>query len=190
MDDPNFDFLKSKFHVTKTTYKVLQDLAKKKELKSGQSIVEQGNKSNKVSFLTSGLMRAYSTLETGKEITKNIFVPISFVGPFSSILKDEPSLFCYEALVDSTIFEIDFHIFIKISKDNIDISNLYNRILEYVFIMYEAKQLETVAYDATQRYLDLKRRIPNIENLIPQYQIASYLNISPVQLSRIRKALK
>ena len=79
---------------------------------------------------------------------------------------------------------------IKISKANIDISNLYNRILESVYILYEAKQLETAALDATQRYLQLKRRIPNIENLIPQYQIASYLNISPVQLSRIRKSLK
>lgn len=190
MDDPSFDFLKSKFHVTKKTYKVLQDLAKRRKLLSGESIVEQGNKSNNVAFLTSGLMRAYSTLESGKEITKNIFVPISFVGPFSSILKDKPSLFCYEALVDSTIFEIDFHEFIKISKANIDISNLYNRILESVYILYEAKQLETAALDATQRYLQLKRRIPNIENLIPQYQIASYLNISPVQLSRIRKTLK
>ncbi|WP_411893174.1 Crp/Fnr family transcriptional regulator [Winogradskyella sp. A2] len=190
MDDPSFDFLKSKFHVTKETYKVLEDLAKKRKLKSGECIVRQGNKSNNVAFLTSGLMRAYSTLESGKEITKNIFVPISFVGPFSSILKDKPALFCYEALVDSTVFEINFYDFIKISKTNIDISTLYNRILESVFIMYETKQLETAALDATQRYLELKRRIPNIENLIPQYQIASYLNISPVQLSRIRKALK
>ena len=44
--------------------------------------------------------------------------------------------------------------------------------------------------DATQRYLKLCKKIPDIESLIPQYQIASYLGITPVQLSRIRKKMK
>lgn len=190
MVDPNFDFLKSKFHVSKDTYIILQKLAAKRELTASEAIIKQGGKSKKIAFLVSGLMRAYSTLESGKQITKNIFTPISFVGGFSSIINRKPSLLCYEALVDSVVFEVNFDEFVKISKTNIDISNLYNRILEYVFIMYEKKQLETMALNGTERYLSLKKQIPNIDNLIPQYQIASYLNISPVQLSRIRKELK
>lgn len=189
MDNPNFDFLKSKFHISKETFLILKNRASRRKLKIGEDIVKQGGKSNNIAFLTSGLMRAYCTLESGKEITKNIFTPIGFVGGFSSIVKDEPSLFCYEALVDSTVYEVNFEEFIQISKTNIDISNLYNRILEYVFIVYETKQLESMALNATERYLVLKKQIPDIDNLIPQYQIASYLNISPVQLSRIRKEL-
>lgn len=190
MDDPSFDFLKSKFHVSENTYQTLRGLSKLRRLKAGESIVDQGGKSSSVAFLTSGLMRAYSTIESGKEITKNIFTPISFVGAFSSLIRNKPSTFCYEALVDSVIFEVNFHDFIEVTKNDIDISNLYNRILEYVFVVYEAKQLQSVALNATERYLDLRKRIPLIENLIPQYQIASYLNISAVQLSRIRKTLK
>ena len=190
MDNPNFDFLKSKFHVSKETFLILKNLATKRKLKAGEDIVKQGGKSNKIAFLTSGLMRAFCTLESGKQITKNIFSPISFVGAFSSIVKEEPSLLCYEALVDSVVFEINFNEFIKISKTNIDISNFYNRILEHIFIMYERKQLEIMSLNGTERYLSLKKQIPNIDNLIPQYQIASYLNISAVQLSRIRKEMQ
>ncbi|MGB6268061.1 MAG: hypothetical protein WBF67_03545 [Olleya sp.] len=40
--------------------------------------------------------------------------------------------------------------------------------------------------NAKGRYLKLREKIPNIDNLIPQYQIAAYLSITPVQLSRIR----
>jgi CRP-like cAMP-binding protein len=189
MGDPNFDFLKSKFHVSKETYVLLQNLASKRKLKTGESIVKQGGKSQKIAILITGLMRAYSTLESGKQITKNIFTPISFVGALSSLIRNKPSLLCYEALVESVIFEIDFNEFIEMSKTNIELSNLYNRILEHIFIMYETIQLEIMTLDGTQRYLSLKSQIPNIDNLIPQYQIASYLNISPVQLSRIRKAL-
>ncbi len=189
MDNTNFDFLKSKFHISKETFLILSSMASKRKLTVGEGIVKQGGKSNKIAFLTSGLMRAFSILESGKQITKNIFSPISFVGAFSSIIKDEPSLLCYEALVDSVVYEINFSEFLKISKTNIDISNLYNRILEYVFIMYERKQMEAMALNGTERYQSLKIQIPNIDNLIPQYQIASYLNISPEQLSRIRKEL-
>ena len=87
MDNPNFDFLKSKFHVSKETFLILKNLAAKRKLKTGENIVKQGGKSTKVAFLTSGLMRAFCTLESGKQITKNIFKPISFVGAFSSIIK-------------------------------------------------------------------------------------------------------
>jgi CRP-like cAMP-binding protein len=190
MENPNFDFLKSKFHVSKDTFIILQKLASKRKLKAGEILVKQGGKSNKIAFLVSGLMRAFSTLESGKQITKNIFTPIGFVGAFSSLINNKPSLLCYETLVDSVVFEVNFDEFIKLSKTNIDISNLYNRILEYIFIMYEKKQLEAMALNGTERYLSLKKQIPNIDNLIPQYQIASFLNISPVQLSRIRKDLK
>ena len=44
--------------------------------------------------------------------------------------------------------------------------------------------------NALERYLCLKKEIPNIENLIQLNQIANYLNITPVQFSRIRKNIK
>lgn len=190
MPNSNFEFLQSEFNITKETFEVLQTLSSKIELKTGEYIVEQGKKSNKVAILVSGLMRAHCTLESGKEITKNIFSPISFVGPLAAIIEDKPSLLSYEALVDSEVLEVNFQEFLKKAKTDVKISNFYNAILEYVFILYERKQLEMMSSNATQRYEELKKRIPNIEDLIPQYQIASYLNISPVQLSRIRKEIQ
>ncbi|MCD2257984.1 Crp/Fnr family transcriptional regulator [Psychroserpens luteolus] len=189
MNNPNFDFLKSKFNVSEELFMILQGLAVKKTLKAGEKTAKQGGMSTKVLFLTSGLMRAVQTLESGKEFTKNIFSPISFVAPFSSILQKKPSLLCYEALTDCKVFEINFHEFLKLSHTNVELSNLYNRVLEYIFIIYEKKQLESMSLNATERYKILKKQIPDIDNLIAQYQIASYLNITPVQLSRIRKAL-
>ncbi len=43
--------------------------------------------------------------------------------------------------------------------------------------------------NATERYLCLKKEIPNIENLIQLNQIANCLNITPIQFSRIRKKI-
>ncbi len=41
--------------------------------------------------------------------------------------------------------------------------------------------------EAKERYLIFKEEHPGIETLIPQYHVASYLGISPTQLSRIRQ---
>ena len=51
----------------------------------------------------------------------------------------------------------------------------------------EEKILDLSMLNATQRYEKLKEKHPGIDNLINQYHIASYLNITPVQLSRVRK---
>ena len=190
MSNPNFDYLRSRFNISEDTFNVLQGLSHRRILKTGEKTVQQGGVSTKIHFLVSGLMRAIVTSETGKQFTKNIYSPISFVAPFSSMLKNEPSLLCYEALTDCKVFEIDFKEFIELTKTDIRISNLYNRVLEYLYIVYEQKHLEYISLNATERYKILKKRIPNIDNLIAQYHIASYLNITPVQLSRIRKSQK
>lgn len=190
MENPSFDFLKSKFNVSSETFQILRNLSTRKNLKAGECTIKQGGLSSKLYFLTSGLMRSIRVSETGKEYTKNIYSPISFVGPLSSILTKKPSFLTYEALTDCKVYEIDFKEFFELTTTLIEFSNLYNRVLEYLFIIYERKQFESISLNATQRYQLLKMRIPNIDEQIAQYQIASYLNITAVQLSRIRKEMK
>jgi hypothetical protein len=43
--------------------------------------------------------------------------------------------------------------------------------------------------DAADRYLIFKEEYPGLEDLIPQYHVATYLGVSPTQLSRIRQKL-
>ena len=190
MGNSSFDFLKSKFNVSNETFLILSNLSSRKTLKAGDHIIKQGGMSSKLYFLTSGLMRSVRVSETGKHYTKNIYSPISFVGPFSSILTKKPSLLTYEALTECNVYEVDYKDFFSLTESIIEISNLYNRVLEYLFLIYEKKQFESVSLNATQRYQLLKSRIPDIDQQIAQYQIASFLNITTVQLSRIRKELK
>jgi CRP-like cAMP-binding protein len=190
MKNSSFDFFKSKFNVSEDTFLILKKLASRKKITTGTILIKQGGMSDKLYFLTSGLMRSFRVTEAGKEYTKNIYSPLSFVGPLSSILTKKPSLLTYETLTDCQGFEVEFQEFYMLTETNLEVSNLYNRVLEYLFLIYERKQLEDISLNATERYELLKSRIPDIDEQIAQYQIASYLNITPVQLSRIRKEMK
>ena len=140
-------------------------------------------------MLISGVMRAYISTESGKQYNKKLFVPKSFVGPLTAIITKRPSKLTYETLTECKVIETNFETFLGMCKTDIQLSNLYNKVLENIFMEYERRSLELMSLNATERYLNLRKRIPNIDELIPQFQIASFLNITPVQLSRVRKKL-
>jgi CRP-like cAMP-binding protein len=140
-------------------------------------------------ILKSGIVRSYITNDKGKEFIKTFFVPVSSTGSFSALILEKPSRLTYDCLTDCEIYTGNFKAFKKLANNHMDISRMYTTVLERIFIRMEKRIFELSVLDATKRYLNLKKEIPDIDNLIPQYHIAAYLNITPVQLSRIRKEL-
>jgi len=187
--NPTLSYLNSFIDVSEETFGKLQKISSFKVLEANTPLAKAGEVASKMYLLVSGLMRVYLSSESGKEYNKNFFMPLSFVGSFTSIIKKQPSKLTYEALTDCKLYEIDFNKIVDLCQHDIQISNLYNKILEKIFMSYEERQLELISMDAKQRYLQLLKRLPNIDSMIPQYQIASYLGITPVQLSRIRKTI-
>lgn len=187
--NPSLSYLNSFIDVSEETFGKLQRISSFKHVEANRPLAKAGEVASKVYLLVSGIMRVYLSSETGKEYNKNFFMPLSFVGSYTSIIKKQPSKLTYETLTDCKLYEIDFNEIVRLCQVDIEISNLYNKILEKIFMTYEERQLELISMDAKQRYLQLRKRLPNIDSVIPQYQIASYLSITPVQLSRIRKTL-
>lgn len=186
----NLEFLNSFINVNKEAFEKLQKISTLKTFEAKKPIAKSGDIASKAYLLTEGLMRAYLSSEDGKEFNKNFFVPFSFVASFTSLISNKPSKLTYETLTECQLYEIDFSEFVNLCEHDLVISNFYNKIMEQVFIAYEERQLELISMNSKERYLKLRKRIPYIDELIPQYQIASYLSITPVQLSRIRKCLK
>ena len=180
----------SEFHpLSEETKKQYASILESKELKKGEKIAELGEVPTKFFVLTSGVVRSYVTDEKGKEFIRSLYVPMRAVGAFSALIQQKPTEIVYECLTDCKVLMGDFSKFKKLASKNIELASLYNKVLERIFIRMEKRIFELSVLDAKQRYLKLKKHIPEIENLIPQYHIASYLNITPVQLSRIRKEL-
>lgn len=140
-------------------------------------------------FIKSGIIRAYTINEKGKEFTKSLFSEFQFAGPLSALLENRKSELIYEALTDCEVIQGDYIQLRKLFDENIELMKFHHKMLQFYFIGLENKVIELGALTATERYLNLKKRFTNIENLIPQYQIASILGITPIQLSRIRKEL-
>ena len=182
-------YLNSLNPISKKNVELLLGQSEIIHVKANTAIVDFGDKPESVFMLTKGVVRSFILLESGKEVTKTLFTPIDLFSSFTSLLNQTSSKFCYQALTDCEILVINFLKFREISNKNMDLLKLYVGYLEKVFSINEEKHLEILSKGAKERYLGLRERIPNIDNLVPQYQIAAYLNITPVQLSRIRSQL-
>lgn len=68
--------------------------------------------------------------------------------------------------------------------------NFRLQLLQTAYLMKEKREKSFLLDDATKRYQDFLKNFALIEEFIKQYHVASFLGITPVGLSRIKKKLK
>lgn len=164
-------------------------LTKLKKFSSKEILTKTGETPKELFILKSGIVRSYYTNEKGKEYIRSLFIPFSSTGSLGALVSNRPSELTYECITDCELYAINFKELKNLALIDNDVAVMYANALESIFLLLEDKIYDLSALNATERYLKLKKQIPNIESLIPQYHIASYLNISAVQLSRIRKEI-
>ncbi|CAD5249562.1 MULTISPECIES: Crp/Fnr family transcriptional regulator [unclassified Imperialibacter] len=157
------------------------------ELKKGAYFVKTGEYATEIAFLETGIVRAFYVNNEGKEYNKTFFSAPSIIGSYASLISKQKNNVAQQALTDCKIWKASFHEIEKVSEGNFEIERLRRMIAENYFLSNEKKELEMAMLDADKRYLIMQEEYPGIELRIPQYHIASYLGISPTQLSRIRK---
>jgi len=181
-----FDFINSFHPIPEDIYSDFYDSSNLKKLKPNDVLLKLGTTPKKIYFISKGVVRAYKPLVNGKEVSITLFSPFMFFASFKALLDREPTKIVYQALTECEVFEVDFKEFQRVSANNPDVLKAYTKFLEYLVIRSEARFVELSSTNAKERYLSLRKRIPDLDNVLPQYQIAAGLGITPVQLSRIR----
>ena len=158
-------------------------------LKKGDYFIREGAYANEIAFLQRGAVRAFYTNSNGKEYNKTFFVAPAIIGSYVSLINKEKNTLPQQALSECVIWRMKYHELKRLSDNNYELERLRRCIAERFFVGNEKKQLEMALMDATERYFIFKEEYPGVEDIIPQYHIASYLGISPTQLSRLRKKI-
>lgn len=160
---------------------------KTQKFRKGENLVNAGDRAHTLYFLESGLARSYFIDQKGKEFIKAFFTQGDVAGPYTEMLMNEPTLIFIEALEDTDVIALDFHVLQKLYSKNIWFSEIGRKICEQYFITKEQRIFEFLHYSAAERYQHFIRKNAELIKRLPQYQIAAYLGISPVSLSRLLK---
>jgi CRP-like cAMP-binding protein len=180
------EFLSKISPLSEQTLALMGSIFVSSELKKGDYFVREGVQASEIAFLESGVVRAFYTNQQGKEYNKTLFTAPAIIGSYASLISKEKNRLPQQALSDCKIWRVKYDVIENLSEDNFELERLRRKIAERFFVGNEKKQLEMALLEAKERYLIFKVEHPGFEDIIPQYHIASYLGISPTQLSRIR----
>jgi len=162
-----------------------------KQVAKGEIIYPIGKKPTNFAFIHQGLMRAYVIDEQGNEYNKNFFSEGRFPGCMSALLNNESSWIEIQAMEACEIIEVNHEKFRRALFTHIDLMKYQINYLETHWLLEkELKEIGYLQYEAKARYVKFLDNFNAILPRLPQYHIASYLGITPTQLSRIKKEMK
>jgi CRP-like cAMP-binding protein len=169
------------------TWREIEPLFQRSTLAQHEHFINANETASKIAFLESGIVRAYFMNNEGKEYNKQFFVGPSTIGAYASLLTGMPNQIPQQAMTECVIWTIKYGEIISRYDARRDLERLARRMAEYYFLEKEKKELEIVLLNATERYQLFQNEFPGIEQHVAQYHVASYLGITPIQLSRIRR---
>jgi len=154
-----------------------------------ERILSAGYASNTLWFLAQGLVRNVYTTKDGKEFNKSFISAPGFCGAMTEILVDTPSRFSIESMEPCTALAIPIDWFRQALPGSPALQTLARVIAEQLALKKEQREAELLLDDATTRYQNFVHNHPHLVQRIPAYHIASYLGITEVALSRIKRKL-
>ena len=167
----------------------LVNCAKKKTLRAQEIYIPSGTTYTKLFYIKKGIIRSYYLTESGEEKTIFFRWEDHITALPECILNVGPSRQNWQALEDCELYEIDFTLIDNISKKS---KKLLQARLEYsqAISMALLQRLEGfILLNAEERYKKLISENRAIVNRVADKYIASYIGITPVSLSRIRRRL-
>lgn len=154
----------------------------------GDVILRGGEVERYLSIIISGITRHY-IINKGDDINFEFFFEYEFCSSYTSFIERKPSAFFIEALEATTLACFSYEFLNDLYNSNPG-SNRFGRIaVEQYFIWREKRELSLLTDTAIERYKKLLDKNPEYVTMIPLKHLASYLNIKPESLSRIRKEI-
>lgn len=160
-----------------------------KDYRKGHHLAQPGAGLPFVLFICCGLLRFYTVSRDGRESNRAFVAENRLIGPFAGESPDWPAPYGLEALEDVVVMQAPMGDFRALCEHRPDFDHVVRRcvgaMLERKFARLRAFQEQS----ATERYRAFLAEFPDLVQRLPQYQIASYLGITDVSLSRIRRTV-
>ena len=156
-------------------------------LAAGQHVFRQGDADRSVYVLRDGLLKAYYLSDDGKETVKSFILPGEMIGSLASAWLKQGCSFNVVSLEPSSVVRIDFDTLHAASHEDLQLATAMVEHLLRFAMKKERREREFLTESAQERYRMLLDSSPDLFEKVTQKDIARYLGITPVALSRIRR---
>lgn len=155
----------------------------------GSWVLKAGEQATQVAFVMSGALREYYSLADGTERTRSFALAGEWAGSLSDLLQQQGSQTWVIAEAESILLCLDWQLLRPLTEQHLGWMRLSRQVAEDLYLKKVEREYELLALDANARYTRALTRWPELEQWFSQKDIASYVGITPVHLSRLRREL-
>lgn len=174
--------------MTHSELDILESILVPRKYLKGQMILSEGEVCKDLLYVAKGMTRQFY-FKNGKELTEHMSVEGGIVMCIESLFKEEPTRLQIEALEPTWVFAMPKARLEEVALHNVNIQILYHKILKESLIVSQV-HADLVRFETSQdRYQKMCKIMPQVILRAPLIYIASYLQMTPETLSRVRTAV-
>ena len=159
------------------------------EYRKGDQMEREGDPARWFGFVESGCFKFITRgISDGRDHLTWFSFEGEFVADYPCVLSGQTSQATIKAMMPSRVWRVSSEELIQFFHRNIKNMELRALASEHILSQYKARYLDFHCATPSERYDQLLRRCPGIVQHLPLNAIASFLNVTPQMLSRIRKA--
>ena len=164
---------------------ILESIIVPQKYAKGEMILKEGDICRQFLYIDKGLVRQFY-FKHGKEVTEHLGQEQTIVMCIESLFKEEPTKLQVEALEPTIVYALPKADLERVAMHNVNIQILYRKILEESLITSQI-HADLVRFETAQdRYKKMCKLCPQVVLRAPLVYIASYLQMTPETLSRVR----
>ncbi|MDW3649479.1 MAG: Crp/Fnr family transcriptional regulator [Bacteroidia bacterium] len=175
--------------VSEGSLDLMSDLILVEVYEKGDVFIDRGKKNNKEYFVYEGVCRSFLLSPEGEEVTISYFLEGSVLSPNKTRTANQISHLNFQALTKLTVASLNADKFEQLMINHIDIREFGNMVLQYELLAKVEKEIALASLNARERLILFREKYHFLENLISHVDIASYLGITNISLSRLRRGL-
>ncbi|MEQ5792914.1 Crp/Fnr family transcriptional regulator [Muricauda sp. NFXS6] len=136
-------------------------------------------------YITKGCLKVYTLDEDGAPHISMFAVEDYWTGDMASFMTREPSRYFIKATEDSKLLGISRTNYDLLFQEIPKFERFYRILYQKSLISYIRRSNHGISLSAEERYIEFKRKYPNIVNRITQKDLAGYIGITPEFMSKI-----
>ena len=185
---PSFSTLKYITGFSDTELDLVLDYFERRVFKKRSLVQPAGRVANAVYFVESGCLRLFYTKD-GVDRTTYFFTENAFAGTYDSFISRKPSLIAIEALEETQVLALSHSALEELYRVFPKMNEFIRKSIEQRFVVLHDLFTSYLLNSPEERYRALLKERPELIRRIPQHHIASFIGVTPVSLSRIRKRI-
>jgi CRP-like cAMP-binding protein len=188
-------YLENFIEINQDDLQLINNLFHKRVYAKGEDIFSAGEICQTLYYISQGAVRTYSITSEGKDLTwgvsynKNGKQLNHFAGDYVSYLTQTPSNFFIETLDDCIIYKAKLSEIDTLYASDIKWMSLGKKISDGYLIRIGQNTQMLRQLTAKEKYILMKEIEPLYEEILPDYQYATLLGITPQSLSRIKSQI-